>query len=138
MEKDLLPELRKNGFSYMAYSPLAGSFLTGALTNGKNLTGTRLEEGSRTGQMLRMLYDKPEMHSAVRKLQDGGLQHEIGLSEAALRWLFYHSALQAGDGIILGASSLEQAQQNLAYVKRGPLPHDLAALFDEVWRDLLV
>jgi aryl-alcohol dehydrogenase-like predicted oxidoreductase len=37
----------------------------------------------------------------------------ISLSEAAYRWLQHHSGLQLGDGIIIGASTVDQLENNL-------------------------
>ena len=48
------------------------------------------------------MYDKPVMHTAVRKLQEVCKQYDVLLSKAALRWLVFHSALGDGDGMILG------------------------------------
>ncbi|KAL9003239.1 MAG: hypothetical protein Q9188_003879 [Gyalolechia gomerana] len=47
--------------------------------------------------------------------------------EVALRWTVYHSLLRAkyGDAVILGASSVEQLEENLAAVEAGPLEDDL-------------
>jgi aryl-alcohol dehydrogenase-like predicted oxidoreductase len=45
------------------------------------------------------------------------LEHQdkqgIPLSEAAYRWLQHHSGLQPGDGIIIGASNVDQIKNNL-------------------------
>ena len=39
--------------------------------------------------------------------------HDLSLTEIGLRWLQHHSVLQPGDGVILGASSATQLEQNI-------------------------
>jgi aflatoxin B1 aldehyde reductase len=55
-------------------------------------------------QYMHKMYDNAPLHDAQRKLVKS--TNELGITplEAALRWVKYHSALQEGDGIILGAS----------------------------------
>lgn len=132
-EEKLLPYLRKNGIAFVAYSPLAGGFLTGKLTAGGDLTGTRFEEGNMLGMFLRKSYDKPSMHSAVKKLQAKLASYGIGLPEASLRWLYYHSALGKDDAVILGANSMDQLQSNLDALSKGPLEQGIVQFYDEIW-----
>lgn len=133
-EDTFLPMLRKNKISYIAYSPLAGGFLTGIFTQGTDVKGTRFEEGNLKGNFFKQTYDKPGMHSAVRKLQASLDSHGIGLAEASLRWLCYDSALGEGDGVILGASKASQVQQNAKDIAKGPLPRELLGVFEEMWK----
>ncbi|KAB0337798.1 hypothetical protein FD754_024981, partial [Muntiacus muntjak] len=58
------------------------------------------------------------------------------LASAALRWLYHHSQLQGlrGDAVILGMSSLEQLEENLAAVKAGSLEPAVVLAFDQAWR----
>lgn len=121
-EQTLLPLLRKHNMKFVAYSPLAAGFLTGKLTAG-NAEGTRL--GSSIGTMFRNFYDKPEFHNAIHELNR--IIEPLGISStgAALRWLAYHSELGEEDGIILGASKVEQVVQNVKDIKMGPLPESV-------------
>ena len=59
----------------------------------------------------------------------------VSMAAAALRWLRHHSMLdgQAGDAIIIGASSLDQLRSNLTALDAGPLPAELVRAFDEAW-----
>jgi aflatoxin B1 aldehyde reductase len=50
-----------------------------------------------------------------------------------LGWALHHAGI---DGIILGASSLEQLRQNLAALDDGPLPAEALAVCDRVWGTL--
>lgn len=45
----------------------------------------------------------------------------LSLQEAALRWIMYHSALHDGDGLIIGATSLDQLKSNVMDIHKGLL-----------------
>ncbi|CAO2589724.1 Aflatoxin B1 aldehyde reductase member 3, partial [Lemmus lemmus] len=57
------------------------------------------------------------------------------MTSAALRWMYHHSQLKGahGDAVILGMSSLEQLEQNLACVEEGPLEPAVVEAFDQAW-----
>jgi aflatoxin B1 aldehyde reductase len=61
-------------------------------------------------------------------------KHKIRMTAVALRWCQHHSILTPDDGIIIGASSLAQAEQNCSDSEEGPLPQDLLDALDEAWR----
>ncbi len=50
----------------------------------------------------------------------------------SLNWLL-HTAV---DCVILGASSMEQLDQNVAVGEEGPLSEDVVKACDEVWQEL--
>lgn len=79
------------------------------------------------GQRLRNIYDKPDFHNAINELKQ--IIEPLGISPtgAALRWLAYHSELNEEDGIILGASKIEQLAQNVKDIEQGPLPETVVA-----------
>lgn len=81
-------------------------------------------------------YLRPELLDAASKVNTIAQQHGFNGHEAALRWILHHSILDAelGDGIIVGASSLEQFKANMDMCDKGPLPDDLVKLFEEVWK----
>ena len=57
-------------------------------------------------------------------------------SDATYTWMLRHSALGPKDGLLLGASSLAQIDQNLAACElaaSSELPPALASAFDSVW-----
>lgn len=134
-EKDLFPILREHGVHFVASSPLAAGVLTGNLTAG-TVDGTRFAKGSKVGEGLRGVFDRPETHEAIAGL--ARVLKPLGISsiEAALRWLFYHSLLGEGDGVILGASRTEQVVQNVGAIKKGPLPDEVVRSIEAIW-DLL-
>ncbi|KAI1406943.1 Aldo/keto reductase [Hypoxylon sp. FL1857] len=132
-EKDLIPFLRKHNMTFNAYSPLGGGFLTANLTLGK-AEGTRL--GSAYGAHFAAWYDKPEFHDVVRKLLQVIEPLGIKPAEAALRWLAYHSMLGEKDGIILGATKLEQLKPNLVDIEKGPLPQEVVDTITEIGKTI--
>ena len=58
------------------------------------------------------------------------MKYQVSLS---LNWLLHHTPI---DCVILGASRLEQLEQNLATLSDGPLPQEALDACDQVWRDL--
>ncbi|KAM3621605.1 uncharacterized protein V6R79_013427 [Siganus canaliculatus] len=57
------------------------------------------------------------------------------LTSAAVRWMYHHSQLKGdlGDGVIIGMSSMEQLQENLAAAEEGPLDDRVVTAFNEAW-----
>jgi len=140
---NLLPFLQANRFKIIAHSPLASGILTGKMFSGENLEGSRLKEGTREGDVARMLYDKPYYREAVKDLEAVGKEHGIGLTEMSLRWLVWHSALGKGvlgkgDGIILGASRGDQIKGNVEMVEKGNLPEEVLEVVEKVWEAVKV
>lgn len=121
----------------MAYSsPLAGGFLTGNFSLGNDLGGTRFAEGNVMGAHYRPMYDKPELHAAVRKMHAVLEPQGISLTEAALRWIYHHSALSQQDAIILGATKTSQIEANVAQIGKGPLPQGVVEIFISMWKEV--
>ena len=103
------------------------------------------------------VFDKPEIHNALRKFKaavdayntqptNGALEadapagHEespISLTEASLRWLMHHSALKGelGDAMILGAKREDQLRGNVAFCRKKPLPDVLVRAIEEMWEE---
>ena len=71
------------------------------------------------------------MDTHVCSLKD---RHEIRLTEAALRWMQHHSLLKPTDGVLVGASNIDQLKQNLADNEKGPLPEEVVKALDEAAR----
>ncbi|KAI3396866.1 hypothetical protein diail_11570 [Diaporthe ilicicola] len=131
----LFPALRKHGIVYNAYSPLGGGFLSGKFTAG-NTEGTRFGKDNIVAYYSKLQYDKQELHDAVNALDKILQSANISKIEAALRWISYHSSLGPEDGIILGASKLQYLDENIAAIKKGPLPAEIASSVGEVWGPL--
>ena len=87
------------------------------------------------GKWFSMMYLRPELLEAANRVHTEGQKHGINGHEVALRWMLHHSALKAelGDGVIIGASSLEQLEANLKMCDAGPLPEDLVKVVEDIW-----
>ncbi|MEU7798945.1 aldo/keto reductase [Micromonospora arborensis] len=132
-EGDLLPELRRLGLRFHAYNPLAGgAFAAGFGQNDFVKDGSRFDDKQDQGRFYRSRYWNESYLAALTAVRHECARADIRPTDAALRWLVHHSALDGehGDGIILGASSLDQLQQNLDAVAVGPLPDDIIATIE--------
>lgn len=129
IEQEFLPMCRAFGLSVLAYNPLAGGLLTGKHQPHSPLPGSRFERMP----SYRDRYWHPANFAAVRELSE--LVDGIGRSlvSLALGWLLHHAGI---DGVILGASRLEQLQENLTAADDGPLPSEAVAACDRVWGSL--
>lgn len=129
-ETDLFPVLRKYGMHFYAYSPLAGGYF--ARTTEQLRTppaGSRMDEMKVFGSMY-VNELSLELHD---KLTEACAREGVSLKKATLRWLTNHSALGEGDGVILGASSAEQMEENVRACGVGKLSEGLVKLYGEVW-----
>lgn len=77
------------------------------------------------GTFFKTLYDKPSMHITVQNLENVVKPLDISGIEAALRWICYQSALGEADSVILDASRIEQIEQNIKDIVKGPLPKNV-------------
>ncbi|OQO12643.1 hypothetical protein B0A48_02105 [Cryoendolithus antarcticus] len=130
-ETELFPTLRKYGMVFYAFSPLAGGYFS--------RTAEQLRTppaGSRMDQMKQFssMYVNDLSLELHDKLSVTCAKEGLTLKEATLRWLMHHSALGRDDGVILGASSLEQMEENLRACEGGPLGEELVELYEEVWK----
>ncbi|XP_054359679.1 aflatoxin B1 aldehyde reductase member 2 [Pongo pygmaeus] len=141
METELFPCLRHFGLRFYAYNPLAGGLLTGKYKyedkDGKQPVGRFF--GNSWAETYRNRFWK-EHHFEAIALVEKALQAAYGASapsmtSAALRWMYHHSQLQGahGDAVILGMSSLEQLEQNLAATEEGPLEPAVVDAFNQAW-----
>ena len=136
VEKELFPCLKDYGLAFYDYNPLAGGLLTG-----KYLRSTELPTNGRfsyhKGSPER--YWKDSNMQGVSLVADACHKENIAVASAALRWLIHHSPLnewQAGmeHAVVLGASTLEQLQENLSACAEGPLPTIITDQFEQAWK----
>ena len=86
------------------------------------------------GHRYRDRYWQPNFFEAVETLKKTATTLNMTLLEASLRWMSHHSGLDpVKDGIIIGASSTQQLDENLTCLKKGPLPEEMLKAFDEAW-----
>jgi aryl-alcohol dehydrogenase-like predicted oxidoreductase len=126
IEQEYAAMCKRFGVSILVYNPLAGGLLTGKQHRERPLAGTRFD----SNQLYLDRYWHPgyfEAVDALRAIANRGGRSLIGL---ALNWLQHHTAT---DCVILGASNLEQLEQNLRAWEGGPLPDEAVRACDEVW-----
>jgi len=137
VEPELFPCLRKYGISFYEFNPLAGGLLTGRYVDATDHVeeGARFDSDKGFGQLYRKRYWNEHNFQALRIIRDAAKKAELTMPEVALRWLSHHSLLkrEAGDGVIIGASSIQHVAQNLSDFEKGPLPDDVVKALDEAW-----
>ncbi|CAD0099061.1 unnamed protein product [Aureobasidium mustum] len=126
MEPALLPVLRSYGMAFYAYSPLGGGFFSRPIEQLRTPPA-----GGRMDQMkvFQAIYVNDLSLELLQKLTETCEKAGITVREAALRWLMHHSALGEADGIILGASSEAQMEQNLKACEGPALPGTVVDCF---------
>ncbi|MCJ1439552.1 MAG: hypothetical protein MMC23_000031 [Stictis urceolatum] len=134
-EKSLCPVLRRYGIAFYAYSILGGGFLTGAFSRGEH-QGTRFDSSHALGSHFQKSFGSDELSQAMAKLEAALKPHGIVPRDAGMRWAAFHSALEETDGIIIRASKLTQLDGALETLRNGPLPVDVVATINGIWRDL--
>jgi aryl-alcohol dehydrogenase-like predicted oxidoreductase len=118
----------------IVYNPLAGGLLTGKHTDpGRPGHEGRFAAGSRMGEMYRRRYWNDQQFAAVEALRKVAADGGLTLLQLAFRWLWSRPLV---DGILLGASSLEQLEANLEAADGPPVTAELAEACDEVWSGL--
>ncbi|XP_036034977.1 aflatoxin B1 aldehyde reductase member 3-like [Onychomys torridus] len=141
VEKELLPCLRHFGLRFYAYTPLAGGLLTGRYKYEIEDEMQPLSRlfGKKWDHFYRDWFWKEDHFKGIDLVKEA-LQATYGssapsMTSAALRWMYHHSQLQAsqGDAVILGMSSLEQLEQNLAATEEGPLEPAVVDAFNQAW-----
>ncbi|KAI2509211.1 Aldo/keto reductase-like protein [Fragilaria crotonensis] len=129
VEKDLIPLLKRNKCSFVAYNPLAAGLLAGKHRKEGNVAKGRFKDNP--NYLPRFYTDKN--FEAVQLINEACEKEGISMVEGTYRWLLCHSMLDEHDGILLGASSLAQLQENLEACKaseKGPLSPDLLGAFE--------
>ncbi len=130
IEQEYVPFTRRFEVSCICYNPLAGGMLTGKQDWARGpLPGTRFD----TRENYRSRYWHPEYFDAVQTLQKLAEQCGRSLAGLALSWVVHQPCVQA---VILGASNLEQLQENLAAAQGPPLEQEVLAECDKVWQKL--
>lgn len=134
VEDELLPVLRQNGCAFIAYNPLAAGLLTGKHVK-ENVVAGRFKDNP---NYLPRFYTDVNFE-AVQLIRSACGAANISMVEATYRWLLCHSALngELSDGVLIGASSIDQLEQNLqscALDSEGSvLPKEVVGAFDAAW-----
>ncbi|MEZ5355969.1 MAG: aldo/keto reductase [Bryobacteraceae bacterium] len=129
LEQEFVPFAKAYDVALIIYNPLAGGLLTGKQRRDAPIAGTRFDNN----QMYLDRYWHPAFFDAVDRIL--AIARDAGRSPISLafNWLLHHTNTAS---IILGASRLDQLEQNLAACEEGPLPDDVCQKCDEVWAGL--
>lgn len=132
VEPELFPSIRQLGMRFYAFNPLAGGMLSG-----KHHSYSDNPEPGRFARLksYRDRYWKQSYFDAVEQIRIECEKQGVPMAEAAYRWLVYHSRLDSsrGDGILLGASKIEQMVQNMKASTKGILPASIVEAMDCAW-----
>ena len=139
VEKELFKCLRYFNMRFYAYSPLCGGMLTGKHKiedSSKPQPGRFFGKG--WAEVYRQRYWKPEVFDSISKIKQVLSEvygNDVSITEASLRWMYHHSQLDGscGDGVILGASSMNYFNINMGCTTKGPLDEKVVKVYDECW-----
>jgi 1-deoxyxylulose-5-phosphate synthase len=129
IEQELLPMSKAFSVANVVYNPLAGGLLTGKHTVAEPIRGSRFDKN----KMYLDRYWHEDAFSAVEAVRAIAQKSGRSMVSLALCWLLHHTAIEC---VILGASKLEQLNQNLAAAEEGALDTETLAGLDEVWQRL--
>ena len=128
IEQEYLPMARHFGVSSIAYNPLAGGLLTGKHDPRSITPGGRFDAAFWGFPLYQDRYWQPRTFEAIDALKQVAADAGRTLISLAYNWLLHHTL---ADGLLLGASRMEQFEQNLAFFREGPLGDDTVKACDE-------
>jgi 1-deoxyxylulose-5-phosphate synthase len=130
IEEEYVPFTKRFGVSIVSYNPLAGGLLTGKYAKErKPLPGGRFDKN----QMYQNRYWHDDYFAAVEELERIASEMGRSLVELSLQWLLAQPHV---DSVILGASRMEQLEENLQACEGPPLHESILARCNTVWKRL--
>ena len=105
VEHELTPLLEDSGIGMLAWSPLAGGFLTGKYTR-ENPAG----DGGRLTGFDIIPFDRERAYGLIDTMRQTAAAHHTNVAAVALAWLLSKSAVAS---VLVGASKMSQLQENL-------------------------
>ncbi|KAL2851051.1 NADP-dependent oxidoreductase domain-containing protein [Aspergillus pseudoustus] len=135
-ETELFPILRQYGIQFYAYSPIAGGFLTKTVDQLLQGAQGRWDPSTFLGALYHRLYNKPSMLEGLKLWESISNDTGIPKVELAYRWVVYNSGLKRehGDKVVFGSRNLQQLEETLAAINKGPLGSDVVERIEEMWR----
>jgi aryl-alcohol dehydrogenase-like predicted oxidoreductase len=129
IEQEFLPMSKAFSIANVVYNPLAGGLLTGKHSAAEPIQGSRFDKNK---MYLDRYWHEDDFNAveAVRKIAEKSGRSMVSL---ALCWLLNHTPIEC---VILGASKLDQLDQNLKAAEEGPLDEETLQALDEVWQHL--
>lgn len=140
VEAELFPCLRYYGMAFEAAQPTASGLLTARYYRGmpdsEHEPGRRFDPAHFIGRHNRERYWHGSYFDALETIRAATGESGLSELECTLRWMKHHSKLDAqfGDGIVICASTVEQLEEQMVALEKGPLPDGIAAAFDTAWK----
>jgi aryl-alcohol dehydrogenase-like predicted oxidoreductase len=106
LEHEVVPFCTDAGIGVMAWSPLAGGFLSGKYTRAK----PKGDAGDRLGGFEFLPYDRERGYALIDLLRSIGQKRNASPAQVSLAWLLTRPAVSS---ILVGASSAKQLDENL-------------------------
>jgi aflatoxin B1 aldehyde reductase len=128
--------LRTNHIPFYAYSESAGSFLSGKVTQAiSGISSSRFDAKPPFGANYCNDYLHSPVFATCEMVRQNAQQHGVKGHAIGLRWILWHSQPDAecGDGVVVGASSLEQPEKNLDILEQVLLPRGLVHAIGMAW-----
>ena len=97
--------------------------------------GTRRRECRKDDQTVKQI-GAEDLQSAMKRFDVEVKSHDKTSTEVAVRWIAHHSALNDGDGIILGVGKTEQIRETVMMIRKGPLSGKVLELAESIWGEL--
>ncbi|KZL63212.1 aldo keto reductase [Colletotrichum incanum] len=137
IEPELIPALRRYGLDLVVYNPIAGGLFSGKIKS-KDIVPSegRFSDNHGTGGNYRKRYFRESTFKALQTIEAAVEKNGLSMIETALRWTVHHSGLKikdGNDGIIIGISSVQQLEDNLNQLEKGPLPEEVVQALDQAW-----
>jgi aflatoxin B1 aldehyde reductase len=137
IESELFVACRRYGLDIVVYNPVAGGLLSGKIKSQDIVPSSgRFSDVSNTGNAYRKRYYRDGTFEALQLIEQATEKHGLSMIETALRWTVHHSGLRIKDGndaVLMGVSSVEQLENNLDNLEKGPLPDEVVQALDEAW-----
>lgn len=108
VERDVIPVLRRYNLGLTVWSPLASGFLSGKYTR-----DSLANHDNRLSGFDILPFDKEKAFVLVERLREMAAQHQATVAQVAIAWLLAKDAVTS---VILGASKLQQLEDNLGAV----------------------
>lgn len=120
VERDIVPMMRRYGLGLTVWSPLSSGFLSGKYTR-----ESLADPGNRYSGFDILPFDKEHGFRVVERMRAIAASHSASVAQVALAWLL---SRQAVTSVIIGASKLQQLQDNLSSVDVKLTPAEVAEL----------
>ncbi len=130
IEQEYVPCCREFGIGIVAYNPLAGGLLTGKHNRETPpASGTRFDGN----KMYQDRYWHPSYFDAVQEVAAIAGRTGLSMTTLAFRWVLSQPAV---DCVLLGATRVDQLEENLKSCAGHSLADDVLKECDQVWEKL--